>query len=117
MLWMRPGRVMVQLVPYGWQEAAGSLYRVQLYEQLAHNMNCTPLLWQNTRAEHGYFIEDHFKGRNETYREHPEEAAALAGQQWDGRGELHRHWFFQVSQLLVGGQGYRHEAQTLIIII
>lgn len=56
-LWMRPGRAVVQMVPYGWEKEDGSVSNTLLYEQLARNVNCTHFLWQNYRPENGFFIK------------------------------------------------------------
>lgn len=89
-LWMRPGGVVIQMFPYGYEQEPGKLYRSYLYEQLAHNMNCTMLFWQNQRAEHAYLL-----GR-EPGQEHPAEGEIAERKQWDASGELHRQWFYQV---------------------
>ena len=97
LLWMRPGRVAIQLMPYGWEGSPG---KVTGYAQLARNMNCTHLLWRNMRPEHAHFNEATFEGSLEEVHRHPTPEEVAAGRVYNEKGAMHDHFLFQVRMRL-----------------
>ena len=95
-LWLRPGRVVLQLIPYGWERSPA---KITGYEQLAKNVNCTHLLWRNMHPENGFFDERHFKRLEQPFHQHPNEAEVLAGAQYNSHGQMHGHYLYQVIAL------------------
>ena len=72
---------------------------MSLYQQLAANARCPHLLWHNRRPEHAHFVREHLANSPEAFREHPEAGEVEQGKQWNDRGELRHHWFYQVRRL------------------
>ena len=68
---------------------------VDLYRQLAYNMNCSHHLWVNERAEHAFFVEHDFEVEQHPFRPHPDPAEPIPGPQWP-TDTVPRYWFYQV---------------------
>lgn len=92
-LWLQPGSVIVQLIPYGWERSPG---KVIGYEQLSKNVNCTHLMWRNMEAENAFFEPTYFEEHPDAYQMHPNELDVLAGAQYNELGQLHPHYLYQV---------------------
>lgn len=97
-LWMKPGRVVVQLIPYGWDLNPG---KIRGYRQLTANMECTHLVWVNRKHDNAYFDryfftwDFHQKEPPFAYREHPDPADVAAGKQINEAGGLHPQYLYQ----------------------
>lgn len=105
---MKPGRVVVQLIPYGWDLNPG---KIRGYRQLTANMECTHLVWVNRKHDNAYFDryfftwDFHQKEPPFAYREHPDPADVAAGKQINEAGGLHPQYLYQV-----GVNVYAHTA-------
>ncbi|KAK9808076.1 hypothetical protein WJX73_003097 [Symbiochloris irregularis] len=90
MLWMQPGGVVIQGMPYGWERSPG---KVLGYEQLARNVNATYFTWRNVNPENAWLREGHFTHHpGFTFHQHPTKQEVDSGLQYNEAGLL-QEWF------------------------
>ncbi|KAK9814417.1 hypothetical protein WJX72_005682 [[Myrmecia] bisecta] len=77
-MFQKPGGVMIQMFPYGWEPKPGQFIRGDYYERMAVANECHYLTWINPHASNAHFYESDFpEPERKLWQKHPSDSMQM----------------------------------------
>ncbi|KAK9815011.1 hypothetical protein WJX73_004803 [Symbiochloris irregularis] len=94
-IWLQPGAVVIQLIPYGWHSTDHNFFKLGvIFEEIAKTAGAHYLQWVNRDPKAAFFLPGDFHEGDPKHVLHPDQTTPLPRDKWLN-GTHERWWMFQ----------------------